>query len=436
MPKTEAKLKPEVHCAHDAMVDTSALVPNSRNPNQHPQNQLILLSKIIAVQGWRAPITVSNRSGFIVRGHGRLQAAQILELEQCPVDYQDYDTEADEWADMLADNRLAELAETNFSTLADVLLELDSIPNFDLDLTGFDAAEVKQMMHWTPPGTAEDDDFDSDAALESAPTRVKRGEVWQLGKHRVMCGDSTSAEDVERLMGGAKAVVYATDPPYAVDYVEKARDMNKRGYGHSRAKSSAAIQGDCAQDGKDGDIWRGAFEQAKSIALAEHAAWYVWFAAKLTSAMFAVLDDAGFLHHQTIIWVKNNFVIGRSDYQWMHEPCYYGWIKGSRPPFLGARNQTTVWDVSRDAGNKPEHPTQKPVELFARAIANHATPGEAVFDSFLGSGTTLIAAEQLGRVCYGMEISEKYCTVVLMRWEALTGKQAILCEDIPPCASP
>lgn len=146
---TQTKLVPEVHCAYDAMVDTADLVPNPRNPNQHPQNQLILLSKIIAYQGWRAPITVSKRSGFVVRGHGRLLAAQILELDQCPVDYQDYDTDADEWADLIADNKLAELATPDFSKLADLLLELDQ-GNFDLDLTGFDEGEIKNIMAWSP----------------------------------------------------------------------------------------------------------------------------------------------------------------------------------------------------------------------------------------------------------------------------------------------
>ncbi len=188
-----------VECAFDSMVAIGDIKPNPRNPNKHPKKQLELLAKIIKAQGWRAPITVSNRSGFIVRGHARLEAAKLLGLTECPVDFQDYENEAVEWADCIADNRIAELAEPDLPLLKDILLELDS-GNFDIELTGFDTESIESLMtqlHQPEDGLTEDD-----AIPEQVETRCKKGDLWKLGEHRLLCGDSTVITDVERLMGG------------------------------------------------------------------------------------------------------------------------------------------------------------------------------------------------------------------------------------------
>jgi DNA modification methylase len=238
------------------------------------------------------------------------------------------------------------------------------------------------------------------------------------GTHRLLCGDATEAEDVGRLMGGEKAKLLLTDPPYAVDYVEKARDMNGRGYVHSRGTLAAAIEGDGLDEDAARELWRGAFRAAFDHALDGHAAVYAWHApGRAMLTLYNLLAEMGVLHHQTIIWAKNGFVIGRCDYQWSHEPCFYGWLKGSRPEFYGPKNQTTVWQLPRDT-NAPLHPTQKPVACFTPPFENHLKPGGAAYDPFLGSGTTLIAAHRLGRRCFGMEIGPRYCEVVLRRCEA------------------
>ncbi len=263
--------------------------------------------------------------------------------------------------------------------------------------------------------------------------QVKRGDLWTiesnscLGKqHRILCGDSTNAEDVARLTVGEKAGLMVTDPPYAVDYVAKAKDMNRRGYVHSRAKRGAAIAGDELSEEQCSEIWLKAFTLARDIALSEHAAWYVWHAVRATRTFYDVLDSLGILYHQEIIWVKQNFVIGRSDYQWKHEPCFYGWVKGNRPPFLGDKSQTTIWQIDRDANNKPDHPTQKPIACFLPQMTNHLKVGEIAYDPFAGIAPLLVACEQTGRIGRGMEIEPKYVAVSLERLSAL----GLTCERI------
>jgi DNA modification methylase len=249
----------------------------------------------------------------------------------------------------------------------------------------------------------------------------KTGDLWLLGDHRLLCGDSTKAEDVARLMGKDRAVLMATDPPYGVDYVGKARDLHGRGYGHSRATLSSDMKGDGLDEKKAAELWTRSFGEAP---LTENAAWYVWHApGRATRSMLETLDTLGILHHQTLIWRKPNFAIGRCDYQWIHEPCFYGWRKGKRPPFYGRKNQTTVIEAGRE--QDAQHPTQKPVELFAIPIRNHTRKGEIVYEPFSGSGTQIVAAEQLGRRCYAIEVAEQYCDVAVLRWQRLTSKRAV-----------
>ena len=208
----------EIHCSFDEMVDLVALVPHPRNPNTHPDRQIQLLAKIIEHQGWRVPITVSKRSGFIIRGHGRLMAAQLLGLEQAPVDYQDYSTEAEEWADLIADNRIAELAKIDEDELAKLMAEL-SDGDLDMELTGYGTRELDRMLADAAQVEIHDDGFDAEAAAAAITEPVTQpGDVWILGDHRLMCGDSTNPEDVKTLMAGQRAALFSTDPPYLVDY--------------------------------------------------------------------------------------------------------------------------------------------------------------------------------------------------------------------------
>lgn len=411
-------------------IDISDLKPAPYNPRKDLKPgdaEYEKLAASIEAFGYLEPIVYNERTGNVISGHQRLKVLKAKGETRVDCVVVDFDPDTEKAAN-IALNKIS--GDWDFAKLADLLLELDSA-NFDLDLTGFGEDEVKQIMGWTPGFETPEEDFDPEEALEQAPTRVQRGQIWQCGKHRVMCGDSTSAEDVKRLMGGQKALLYATDPPYAVDYVEKARDMNKRGYVHSRATLSSDIEGDGLKAGQEEGLWREVFTLAAEHALEQNAAWYVWHGgSRAMLAMCNLLCEIGLLFHQTIVWRKNNFVIGRCDYQANSEACFYGWMKGNRPPFYGKKNQTTVWDVARDT-NKPDHPTQKPVEVFTIPILNHTKENELVHDSFLGSGTTLIAAEQTGRVCYGMEISPRYCDVVLERWEKLTGGQASLLETCP-----
>lgn len=208
----------KIHCSYTEVVDITTIVPNPRNPNQHPQKQIELLAKIIKNQGWRAPITVSTRSGFVVRGHGRLLAAQLLGVGQVPVDRQDYATEAEEWADLIADNRIAELAEIDNNLLSELLSEID-ISDFDCELTGYKDSQINNLLADFNTAEVHEDNFDIETAIEEIKEPItKQGDVWQLGRHRLMCGDSTILSDVKKLMDGKMASMVFTDPPYNVAY--------------------------------------------------------------------------------------------------------------------------------------------------------------------------------------------------------------------------
>lgn len=242
----------------------------------------------------------------------------------------------------------------------------------------------------------------------------------------MLCGDATKREDVVRLMAGDRAGVLVTDPPYAVAYVDKARAMHRLGYGHSKGTRAKAIAGDEIDEERAVALWRGALGLARETALEDRAAWYVWHASGRTTRVFYdVMAELGVFHHQTLVWVKPHFVIGRCDYQARFEPCFYGWVKSQRPKFYGERNQTSVWETPRDAMS-PLHPTQKPIAVFTPALANHTRSAGIGYDPFLGSGTAVIAAESLGRRCYGVELEPRYCDVIVQRWEKFTGKKAKL----------
>jgi len=276
-------------------------------------------------------------------------------------------------------------------------------------------------------GEAEEDDFDAEKHLASIEVpKAKRGELYLLGEHRLLCGDSTSAEDVARLMNGERGVLMNTDPPYGIDYVALKKGMP--GFKFSNKVANADIEND---DKTTGAALQEFLEAAIRTAvphLADDCAFYLWHPMLTQGTFFAAAAAAAaadILIHRQIIWVKPNFVLTRSGmYHWKHELCFFGWRRGNQPPWYGEKNQTSVWELGRDDGNA--HPTQKPVALFAPPIHNHTKSGEIVYEPFAGSGSQIIAAEQTGRRCYAMEIEPKYIDVIVERWQQLTGKTAIL----------
>lgn len=393
-------------------LDPKTLGENPFQFRRHPDSQKSALSASVKEFGWVDGPLLNKRTGHLIDGHLRRDEAIAQGRATIPVKVVDL-SEADERRLLRLFDPITALATEDSEALDRLIAEIGD-------------PDLERLLGELESGGGLLEGADPDAIPDNAPTRCKAGDLWRLGEHRLLCGDSTVSTDVERLMGEAKAGVLLTDPPYAVDYVEKARDMNARGYGHSRSTLAAAIEGDGIEEGQEAGLWRDAFLTAYAEALEENAAVYIWHAqGRAMLILYNLLAELGFLHHQTLIWVKNNFVIGRCDYQWKHEPCFYGWMQGNRPPFYGQKNQTTVWDVARDT-NSPLHPTQKPVAIFEPALTNHLKAGEIAYDPFAGSGTTLIACEQTGRVARCMEIEPRYCNVVLARWEQATGKTAEL----------
>jgi DNA modification methylase len=259
---------------------------------------------------------------------------------------------------------------------------------------------------------------DDEAPPVPAKPVTKRGDLWVMGDHRLLCGDSTSEEDVGRLMNGAKAALMNTDPPYGINYVNSTSSASANA-GH------AEIENDDLLDEELEKFLTAAFKTAAGVALRQEAAWYLWHA-HLTQGYFAAAAAAAanVMLHRQIIWAKPSLIFGRGQYHWIHEPCFMGWIKGNMPPFYGERNQTTVWNLGRE--NDKIHPTQKPVALFEIPIRNHMKRGEICYEPFAGSGSQFIAAERLERRCFGLEISPGYCDSIVQRWSTATGKKAAL----------
>lgn len=300
--------------------------------------------------------------------------------------------------------------------LAPWLLELDSF-NLDLDLVGFSKEEFEDVCapFRTMPSEGEDH-------IPPIPkkTKIKLGDLFQLGEHRVLCGDSTDEKQIKILMNGKKAVLWSADPPYGINHVETSNEK-KQSKGYSK------IQNDELHDKELQDFIFKAIEAAKPH-MKNGFAFYMWHAMKMQSYFAAAAAAAGILFHRQIIWVKPSLVFGRGQYHWRHELCLMGWLKGNECPFYGERNQTSVWEIGRE--NDKIHPTQKPVAITEIPITNHTKPGEIVIDQFLGSGSTLIACEKMNRKCYGVEIDPLYVDVIINRWQDFSGKKAIKIDTI------
>lgn len=390
-------------------VEIGTLKPNPKNPNKHSPEQIERLVKLIRSYGWRHPIIVSNQSGFVVVGHGRLEAAQAMGLSKVPVHLQDFESEEMEYGFMVADNAIALWADLDLAAINASVPELG--PDFDLDLLG-----IKDFV--LEPADKEGL-CDEDEIPERVEAKTKTGDLYLLGDHRLLCGDATVGTDVERLMNGEKAAMWASDPPYGINHVDVA---NEKG----QSKGYQDIQND---DLKDEELKQFIFEAINTSLthMKEGFAFYMWHAMKMQAYFSQAAAAAGILFHRQIIWVKPQFVFGRGQYHWRHELCLMGWLQGNECPFYGERNQSTIWEIGRE--NDKIHPTQKPVAIWEAPIHNHTKPMEIIYDPFSGSGSQLIACEKTNRRCYGMEIDPHYCDVIVARWEKFTGKKAVLSDE-------
>ena len=387
------------------------IIPYARNPRRN-EKAVAAVAASIAEFGWRQPIVVDENM-VVLAGHTRLEAARQLGLETAPVHVARGLTEAQARAFRIMDNRSAQNAEWDEDLLG---LELGDLveAEFDLGLTGFTEEELSALMNGlaedeTGPQEGEDEIPDTPEDPVSRP-----GDLWILGNHRLLCGDSTVATDVERLLDGVKPLLMVTDPPYGVEYDPAWRNQA----GAAKTRRTGKVLNDDRAD------WREAW------ALFPGDVAYVWHGALHAATVAESLKAAGFAIRSQIVWAKDRLVLSRGDYHWQHEPCWYAVKKTGKGHWAGDRKQTTLWQISgKDQDTDTVHGTQKPVECMRRPILNNSSPGQAVYEPFMGSGTTLIAAETTGRVCLGIELNPAYVDVAVERWQRFTGRQGVLDGD-------
>jgi DNA modification methylase len=388
------------------------LLPYAANARTHPEDQVAQIAGSIAEFGFNVPCLVDER-GVLVAGHGRLLAARRLGLAEVPVIRLGHLTDAQARAFRIADNQIALNAGWDDEMLAAEVARLKE-DGVDLDLLGFGEDELDRLLddlNGTNRGTD-----DEDVVPEPPTVPVTRpGDLWLLGTHRLLCGDATSAADVERLLAGAVPHLMVTDPPYGVEYDPAWR--NEAGV------SATARTGRVSND--DRADWREAW------ALFPGDVAYVWHAGVHARTVAESLEASGLMIRSQIVWAKPRFVLGRGDYHWQHEPCFYAVRKGANGHWQGARDQSTLWTIGSggDEDEATTHGTQKPVECMRRPIVNNSQRGDLVYEPFAGSGSTIIAAESTGRVCLALEIDPRYCDVIVERWQRITGRHASLGDD-------
>lgn len=397
--------------ANVKMTDVSKLIPYARNSRTHSPEQVAQIAASIREWGFTIPI-LTDESGGIIAGHGRLLAAQKLDLKQVPCMTAEGWTDSQKRAYIIADNKLALNAGWDEAALAEEMRAL-SEDGFNIDLTGFSEEEFTSMLN--DDKEAEGLTDPDDAPEPPATPKTKLGDIYILGNHRLMCGDGTSVEAVKTLCEGKAADLWLTDPPYNVAY-------------EGKTKNKLKIQNDKLSDDDFVLFIKNACIAAMS-AMKDGAAFYIWHANN-TSLLFETgIFNAGLSVRQHLVWLKNSIVMGQQDYHYKHEPCLYGWKDGAAHFWGNDRKQTSILDFDRPQRNG-EHPTMKPVALFEYQMMNNTKAGDVVLDSFGGSGTTMIAAEKNGRRARIMELDPKYCDVIVKRWEDFTGKKAELLENI------
>jgi DNA modification methylase len=384
------------------LADVEELIPYARNARTHSSAQITQIAASIKEFGFLAPIVIAE-DNTILCGHGRFYAAQKLGLKKIPCVKESHLTEAQKRAYIIADNKLSINAGWDDELLAVELSDLQG-EGVDLSITGFDEKELADLFDDKSKSDVEDDGYDLSAALEKAAF-VQRGDIWTVGRHRLMCGDATSADDVAALMGGKRANLLLTDPPYGVSF---------------KSSSGLTIQNDSIKDEDFYSFLKSAFSAAVDC-LEKGAAAYIFHADTEGLNFRRAFVDAGFHLAGCCIWVKDSLVLGRSDYQWQHEPVLYGFLQNGKHSWYSDRKQTTIWNFAKPKKNA-NHPSSKPLDLLSYPIQNSSQENAIVLDTFGGSGSTLMACELTNRICYTMELDEKYASVILRRYVDDTGR--------------
>jgi len=389
-------------------ISIDKLIPYARNARTHSDAQVAQIAASIKEWGWTSPVLV-DETGQIIAGHGRVMAARQLGLKEVPVMTATGWTEAQKKAYVLADNQLAMNAGWDNDLLSVELKDLAGM-DFNLDLIGFDGKVLEGLLADKTEGLTDPDEVPE--APEN-PVSVQ-GDLWIMGKNRLLCGDSTSIDHIQRLTDNCLVDMWLTDPPYNVAYEGKTKD-------------ALTIKNDSMSNESFRQFLRDAFVAADTVMKAG-AVFYIWHADSEGYNFRGACFDAGWKIRQCLIWAKSTMVMGRQDYQWKHEPCLYGWKEGSSHLWAADRKQTTLLEFDKPSRNG-EHPTMKPVALFEYQMLNNTKGGDIVLDSFGGSGTTLIAAQKNGRYAYLMELDPRYVDVIVKRWQDFTGQEAILDGD-------
>ncbi|MCB9492248.1 MAG: DNA modification methylase [Dehalococcoidia bacterium] len=411
----DARKSPQVE-----WVPLAKLTPNPANP-RHNDDAVPHVAASIRRFGWQQPI-VAKRSGEVVAGHTRLKAAQLLGLDEVPVAWFD-GSDLDAAAFGIADNRTHEFATWDDAALSRILDELRR--EDALDGVGYSTDDIDALLAELEAGAGDPGggSVDDPGPQEPPPTPTTRaGDLWILGDHRLLCGDSTNAADVDRVLDGRRAALIATDPPYVVDYTgERPNDSGKDWTALYKEVEITDAEG----------FFRSVFEQVQRVA-APKAAIYCWHAHKRHALITRIWEELGILDHQQIVWVKPTAVFGRVYWHFRHEPCLMGWIQGSKPDHDGHHEFNSVWEVDWDGkarvvGNA--HPTEKPAELFARPMRKHTKPGDVCFEPFSGSGSQIIAAERERRRCCAIEVQPAFVDAAIVRWQKATGVDATLDGD-------
>lgn len=388
------------------LLETSKLIPYANNARTHNKEQILKLRSSLREFGFVNPIIIDKKFN-VIAGHGRLAAAKEEGIHEVPCVFVDHLTEAQKKAYILADNRMALDAGWDDALLAVEIEELQNL-GFDIGLTGFDEKEIADLFH-TDGEEAKEDDFDVDSELEK-PCKAKSGDVWHLGRHTVICGDSTLPETYAALLSDTKVNLVCTDPPYLVN-------LNS---------SSGKIKNDDLDDEKGYEFLKSAFERFKE-AMAKDASIYVFYATSKARVFHDAYEDAGFKVGAGLVWKKDRLVLTRTDWKYIHEPIIWGWRKDGKHIWYGDQKQKTVFEFDRIKNSKDDgcgHPSSKPVPLIAYLISQCTQSNGLVLDGFLGSASTLVACEQLDRICYGVELEPKFVDVAVERYKALKGGTA------------
>jgi DNA modification methylase len=398
-------------------------LPYAKNPRLVPEAAIVKVAASLTEYGWRQPLVV-DKEGVIIVGHTRLLAAQRLGLTQVPVHVAGDLTPAQAKAYRLTDNRSAQETSWDYELLP---LEIGDLADadYDLDVLGFDPDELASLLAQPTAGLCDPDEVPEPPAEPIS----KPGDLWLLGAHRLLCGDATKAKDVRRLMNGERAALMATDPPYLVDYTGGCHPQSWGNGGKRAGRDVATKRWDAYREHDQAVAFYAAFlKAALKQALTADAAVYQCYAILRSEFIWQAWREVGLLPHQVVVWKKSRAVLTHSWFLWDFEPLMVGWPQGHQPQRKPPAETKAVWEIASTEGNEAAiscHPTVKPVELIRRPIEWHTTPGGLLYEPFLGSGTALIAAEEMGRVCYALELSPSFVDVAVTRWQNFTGGEAL-----------